>query len=85
MPEAARVVVADLATDTGIDQVAQVCADQPITMLVNNADQPITMLVNNAGLATLTPQGSQAHEDRDLHPTAASRTSPPGTLTGSSR
>lgn len=31
------VVVADLATDDGIDAVAAHCADQPLTMLVNNA------------------------------------------------
>jgi uncharacterized protein len=34
---AVQVVTADLATDTGIDTVAAVCADQPLTMLVNNA------------------------------------------------
>jgi short-subunit dehydrogenase len=32
-----QVVVADLATDAGIDAVAELCATQPITMLVNNA------------------------------------------------
>jgi short-subunit dehydrogenase len=34
---AVTVVAADLATDEGIDTVAQLCADQPLTMLVNNA------------------------------------------------
>jgi short-subunit dehydrogenase len=34
---AVQVVVADLATDDGIDTVAELCAGQPITMLVNNA------------------------------------------------
>lgn len=33
----AQVVVADLATDNGIDTVAGLCAAQPLTMLVNNA------------------------------------------------
>jgi len=32
-----QVVVADLSTDEGIDAVANLCASQPITMLVNNA------------------------------------------------
>jgi uncharacterized protein len=32
-----QVVVADLATDDGIDAVAELCASQPLTMLVNNA------------------------------------------------
>ena len=32
-----RVVVADLSTDDGIDTVAELCASQPLTMLVNNA------------------------------------------------
>lgn len=34
---AVRVVVADLATDAGIDAVAELCASEPLTMLVNNA------------------------------------------------
>ncbi|MEH0108714.1 SDR family NAD(P)-dependent oxidoreductase [Tersicoccus sp. MR15.9] len=33
----ADVLVADLATDAGIDAVAQRCADRPVTLLVNNA------------------------------------------------
>jgi len=33
----AEVLVADLATDAGIDTVADVCATRPLTMLVNNA------------------------------------------------
>jgi hypothetical protein len=33
----ARVVVADLAADEGIDAVAGLCATQPLTMLVDNA------------------------------------------------
>lgn len=32
-----RVVTADLATDEGIDGVAELCADRPLSMLVNNA------------------------------------------------
>src|SRR6476659_8830495 len=34
---AVQVVVADLATDDGIDAVAELSASQPLTMLVNNA------------------------------------------------
>jgi short-subunit dehydrogenase len=30
-------VAADLSTDEGVDRVAEVCASQPLTMLVNNA------------------------------------------------
>ncbi|MTD59613.1 SDR family NAD(P)-dependent oxidoreductase [Amycolatopsis pithecellobii] len=32
-----RPVTADLSTDTGIDTVAEICAAEPLTMLVNNA------------------------------------------------
>ncbi|MEV5412220.1 SDR family NAD(P)-dependent oxidoreductase [Thermopolyspora sp. NPDC052614] len=32
-----RPVVADLSTDAGIDEVAEICATEPLTMLVNNA------------------------------------------------
>ncbi|WP_067466338.1 SDR family NAD(P)-dependent oxidoreductase [Nocardia amamiensis] len=32
-----RTVAADLSTDTGIDTVAEICAGEPLTMLVNNA------------------------------------------------
>jgi uncharacterized protein len=32
-----RVVAADLSTGTGIDAVAEICATEPLTMLVNNA------------------------------------------------
>lgn len=32
-----QVAVADLATDEGIDAVTELCADRPLTMLVNNA------------------------------------------------
>jgi short-subunit dehydrogenase len=34
---ATQVVTADLGTDEGIDAVAALCADHPLTMLVNNA------------------------------------------------
>ncbi|MDQ2741141.1 MAG: SDR family NAD(P)-dependent oxidoreductase [Chloroflexota bacterium] len=34
---AVQVVAADLSTDEGIDAVAELCANQPLTMLVNNA------------------------------------------------
>ncbi|MCW2756457.1 MAG: short-chain dehydrogenase/reductase [Nocardioidaceae bacterium] len=32
-----RPVTADLATDEGVDAVAEICASEPLTMLVNNA------------------------------------------------
>lgn len=32
-----QVVAADLSTDDGVDVVAELCANQPLTMLVNNA------------------------------------------------
>ena len=34
---AVQVVAADLSTDDGIDNVAELCATQPLTMLINNA------------------------------------------------
>jgi uncharacterized protein len=34
---AAQPLAADLSTDEGVDMVAEVCASQPLTMLVNNA------------------------------------------------
>lgn len=34
---AVQVVAADLSTDEGIERVAELCASQPLTMLVNNA------------------------------------------------
>ncbi len=34
---AVEVVIADLATDDGIDTVAQLCADRQLSMLINNA------------------------------------------------
>ena len=41
-------LVADLSTDEGVDAVAEVCASQPLTMLINNAGvahyMPITEL-----------------------------------------
>jgi short-subunit dehydrogenase len=38
LPDATvRVVAADLSTDDGIDAVADICASEPLTMLVNNA------------------------------------------------
>jgi uncharacterized protein len=32
-----RTVAADLSTETGVDTVAEICATEPLTMLVNNA------------------------------------------------
>jgi uncharacterized protein len=32
-----EIVVADLSTDDGVDTVAEWCADEPITMLINSA------------------------------------------------
>ncbi|MDP9795460.1 short-subunit dehydrogenase [Catenuloplanes nepalensis] len=37
LPAEVRVVVADLSTDDGVDAVAELCASEPLTMLVNNA------------------------------------------------
>ena len=37
LPVNTQVVVADLASDDGIDAIAELCVTQPITMLVNNA------------------------------------------------
>jgi hypothetical protein len=35
-----RVVAADLSTQAGADAVAEICAAEPLTMLVNNAGSP---------------------------------------------
>ncbi len=49
-----QVVCADLSTDEGIDEVAELCADQPLTMLVNNAGvahyMPMAQLPANKAL-----------------------------------
>jgi short-subunit dehydrogenase len=45
-PEVAvRVLAADLSTDEGVDAVAQVCATEPLSMLVNNAGVAHYMLL----------------------------------------
>ncbi len=40
-----RVVAADLSTGTGVDTVADICATEPLTMLVNNAGVAHYMLL----------------------------------------
>ncbi len=76
LPQAARVVVADLATDAGIDQVAQVCADQPIAMLVNNAG-----LAHYMPLADLTvAEAREVLQVKTLAPALLTRAVIPGML-----
>ncbi|OMH34291.1 SDR family oxidoreductase [Tersicoccus sp. Bi-70] len=72
----ADVLVADLATDAGIDAVAQRCADRPVTLLVNNAG-----VAHYMPLADLPPE--KAHElvgVKVVAPTMLTRAVLPGML-----
>lgn len=50
-----RILAADLSTEDGIDQVAQVCATEPVSLLINNAG-----VAHYMPLADLSPE--QARE-----------------------
>ena len=69
-------LAADLATDEGIDTVAEVCATRPLTMLVNNA-----------GVAHYMPfaelpaeQAAELIRVKELAPTLLTRAAVPGML-----
>ncbi len=71
-----RVIAADLSTDEGINAVADICASEPLTMLVNNAGvahyMPITDL-----------SASQARElihVKTVAPTMLTRAALPGMI-----
>jgi len=59
-----RTVAADLSTSEGIDEVARICADEPLTLLVNNAgvahymplaDLPADKAAELVGVKVLAP------------------------------
>lgn len=68
------VLTADLATDDGIDAVAQVCADQPLTMLVNNAGVAHYMPIAELSAA----QARELVKVKVLAPTLLTRAAVPG-------
>jgi uncharacterized protein len=71
------VVAADLSTDDGIDTVAEYCANQPLTLLVNNAG-----VAHYMPLADLSAgQARELVNVKVLAPTMLSRAALPGMLT----
>ena len=71
-----QVVAADLSTDAGIDQVAGLCADQPLTMLVNNAG-----VAHYMPLADLpTDKARELLQVKIVAPTMLTRAALPGML-----
>ncbi len=63
---AVKVVVADLATDDGIDEVAELSASQSLTMLVNNAAvAPVPMAEPPAASAEPISPGYRARVRRN--------------------
>ncbi|MGX7680287.1 SDR family NAD(P)-dependent oxidoreductase [Jatrophihabitans sp. DSM 45814] len=71
-----QVVVADLSDDDGIDTVADLCAGQPLTMLVNNAG-----LAHYMPLADLSAeQARELVHVKVVAPTMLSRAAVPGML-----
>jgi len=70
------VLTADLATDDGIDSVARVCADQPLTMLVNNAGVAHYMPIAELSAA----QARELVSVKVLAPTLFIRAAVPGML-----
>jgi uncharacterized protein len=69
-------LVADLATDDGIDAVAAVCATRPLTMLVNNAG-----VAHYMPFAKLTAdKAAELIRVKELAPTMLTRAAVPGML-----
>jgi short-subunit dehydrogenase len=69
-----RAVAADLSTDAGIDAVAEICASEPLTMLVNNAG-----VAHYMPLAELPPEKArELIHVKVLAPTALTRAAVPG-------
>ena len=72
-----RVVAADLSTEAGVDGVAELCADLPLTMLVNNAG-----LAHYKPIAELpAPQARELVHVKVVAPTMLTRATIPGMLT----
>jgi len=64
---AVRTVVADLGTDAGIDEVAELCASQPLSLLVNNAGvaQAVRLTCREPDLARYIGTSQARHGQRD--------------------
>lgn len=71
-----RVVVADLATDDGVDTVAALCAIEPLTMLVNNAGVAHYMPIADLS----AQQASELVHVKVVAPTMLTRAAVPGML-----
>jgi short-subunit dehydrogenase len=71
-----QVVAADLASDAGIDEVADLCAAQPLTLLVNNAG-----VAHYMPMADLSAeQARELVQVKVLAPTMLTRAALPGML-----
>lgn len=71
-----EVVVADLATDAGIDAVADICANRPLSMLVNNAGVAHYMPLADLPAA----KASEIIHVKELAPTMLTRAALPGLI-----
>lgn len=71
-----QVVAADLSTDDGIDTVADLCASQPLTMLVNNAGVAHYMPIADLSAA----QARELVHVKVVAPTMLTRAAVPGML-----
>jgi len=71
-----QVVAADLSTDDGIDTVAELCASQPLTMLVNNAGVAHYMPIADLSAA----QARELVHVKVVAPTMLTRAAVPGML-----
>ncbi|MDT0264494.1 SDR family NAD(P)-dependent oxidoreductase [Jatrophihabitans lederbergiae] len=71
-----QVVAADLSTDDGVDTVAELCASQPLTMLVNNAGVAHYMPISELS----AQQARELVHVKVLAPTMLTRAAVPGML-----
>ena len=72
-----QVVVADLSTDDGVDRVAEICASEPLTMLVNNAGVAHYMPIADLS----AEQARELVHVKVVAPTMLTRAAVPGMLT----
>ena len=73
---AVQVITADLATDDGIDTVARLCAEQPLTVLVNNAGLAHYMPIAELSVV----QATELVHVKVAAPTMLTRAAVPGML-----
>jgi len=71
-----QAVAADLSTDDGVDAVAELCASQPLTMLVNNAGVAHYMPIADLSAA----QARELVHVKVVAPTMLTRAAVPGML-----